>query len=91
MIPASIEANISPPGPKCAETGASSTTKAAVGPETFMREPPSSGISAPATIEVYRPYCGGTPLAIASAMASVSATMPTTMPARMSARRSRAL
>ncbi len=50
--PASIDASIRPPGPKRADTGASSTTNAAVGPETFQREPPKSGISAPATIEV---------------------------------------
>jgi hypothetical protein len=35
----------------------------------------------PATAEVYRPYCGATPLPIASAIASGMAIMPTVIPA----------
>jgi hypothetical protein len=52
MIPAMNVASIRPPTPKRCETGARSTTKAAVGPETFVRAPPSAAITAPATIEV---------------------------------------
>lgn len=38
--------------PNCEEIGASSTTNAAVGPETWTREPPSSAVTAPATTAV---------------------------------------
>ena len=67
------------------------TTKAAVGPDTWVREPPSSATTAPAMMAVYRPCCGGTPTAMASAMASGSATTPTTRPAMRSARKSEAV
>ena len=71
-------------------TGARMTTKAAVGPVTWKREPPRSGTTSPAMIAVYSPCCGGTPTAMASAIDRGNATTPTTRPARMSARRSRA-
>ncbi len=88
--PARSDAVIKPPSPCVWLIGPSSTTNAAVGPETLTREPPATAMIAPATMDVYRPCCGGTPEAIASAIASGSATMPTTAPARMSRRRSRA-
>ncbi|MNC90583.1 hypothetical protein D3C83_66970 [compost metagenome] len=45
--PAIPVASSSPPSPNCAEIGASTTTKAAVGPETWKREPPSAEIRKP--------------------------------------------
>ncbi len=50
--PARSVARRRPAMPYRAETGASSTTNAAVGPDTCVREPPSSGIRPPATIAV---------------------------------------
>ena len=50
--PAIMVASIRPPRPNCAVIGARTTTKAAVGPETCTREPPSAAITAPATIAV---------------------------------------
>ena len=76
-----------PPSPKCEATGTSTATKAAVGPVTWTRDPPSTAVKAPATIAVYRPCWGGTPEAMASAMESGSATSPTTRPAITSARK----
>ena len=38
--------------PKVWATGDSTTTKAAVGPDTCTREPPTRGMSAPATMAV---------------------------------------
>jgi hypothetical protein len=52
MIPAIRVATTSPPTPNRAEIGARSTTKAAVGPETWTMEPPSAAITAPATMAV---------------------------------------
>ena len=75
--------------PKRETIGARITTKAAVGPVTWNREPPRSGTKSPATMAVYRPCCGGTPTAMASAIDKGSATTPTTSPASTSARRSR--
>jgi len=85
--PAMAVARRRPPRPKRAEMGTRIATKAAVGPETCTRDPPSSPISAPPTIAVYSPCCGGTPEAMASAMERGRATMPTTIPA-MASRRS---
>lgn len=48
------------------------------------RELPQRAIAIPATAEVYSPYCGATPLAIARAIASGMAIMPTVMPAMIS-------
>jgi hypothetical protein len=50
--PAISVASASPPMPKRCEIGDRITTKAAVGPDTWNREPPSSGIRPPATIAV---------------------------------------
>ena len=86
MSPAIRVAMRSPPTPNRCTTGTSTTTNAAVGPDTWTREPPSAAITAPATIAVYRPCCGGTPLAMASAIERGSATMPTTTPASRSFR-----
>ena len=60
------------------------TTKAAVGPEILKREPPVSAMIAPATMAVYKPCWGGTPVAMASAMESGTATMPMVSPANKS-------
>ena len=70
-----------PASPNCCDTGYRITTKAAVGPDTLKREPPVRAITIPATAEVYRPYCGATPLPIASAIASGMAMIPTVIPA----------
>ena len=50
--PASTEATSKPPRPKRWATGESTTTNAAVGPETWTREPPRRAMSAPATMAV---------------------------------------
>jgi len=52
MAPAIRPAVRSPDRPKRAWIGASTTTKAAVGPVTWVREPPRSATIAPATIAV---------------------------------------
>ncbi len=88
ITPAIIVATIRPPSPKRCTIGTRMTTKAAVGPDTCIRDPPSAAMMAPATIAVYRPYCGGTPAAMASAIERGRATTPTTIPARRSFRRS---
>src|SRR5436190_19648147 len=62
------------------------TTNAPVGPPIWTREPPNAEMMKPATIAVYSPRSGVTPLAMANAMASGSATMPTITPAWRSAR-----
>ena len=51
-MPAMRVATISPPMPNSAEIGARSTTKAAVGPETWKREPPRTAMAPPATMAV---------------------------------------
>ena len=51
-IPASSVATSRPPTPNWVAMGASTTTKAAVGPETCTREPPSTAMTAPATMAV---------------------------------------
>jgi hypothetical protein len=89
MSPAITEARSSPARPRREAIGASTTTKAAVGPVTWVIDPPSSATSAPATMAVYRPCCGGTPEAIARAIDRGSATTPTTSPARASRTSSR--
>ena len=61
------------------------TTKAPVGPPIWTREPPKAEMMKPATIAVYRPRSGVTPLAMAKAIASGRATMPTMTPACRSA------
>ena len=68
--------------------GSNITTNAAVGPEIQKLEPPVRAMIKPATIAVYSPYWGGTPLAIARAMASGTATMPTVTPDSRSLRKS---
>ena len=50
--PAARVARSSPPRPKRVAIGARTTTKAAVGPETWTGEPPSSAMMKPATIAV---------------------------------------
>lgn len=60
------------------------TTKAAVGPEMLNRDPPVKAITAPATMAVYSPCWGGTPVAIASAMERGTATTPIVSPANTS-------
>ncbi len=90
IAPAIRVATSRPATPNCLRIGATSTTIAAVGPVIWTREPPSSAQIAPARIAVYRPYCGGTPVATAIAMARGNATAPTRMPAFRSARKSRA-
>ena len=50
----------------------------------LKRLPPVNAMIAPAIIAVYRPYCGATPLAMASAMASGMAITPTVIPAMRS-------
>ncbi len=45
-------ASISPPTPKRFEMGARITTKAAVGPDTCTRDPPSRAMIPPPTIAV---------------------------------------
>ena len=60
------------------------TTNAAVGPEILKRDPPVNAIIIPAIIAVYKPCCGGTPLAIANAMESGIAIIPTVKPAIIS-------
>jgi len=52
---------------------ASATTKAAVGPVTWKRVPPSSAEVTPAMIAVYRPYCGATPEAINESLTAARA------------------
>jgi hypothetical protein len=52
MIPAITVARRRPPMPKRDEMGTRMATKAAVGPETWTREPPRSAITAPPTIAV---------------------------------------
>jgi hypothetical protein len=52
IAPAIALASARPCRPKRAETGVRITTNAAVGPETWTREPPSSAAKAPATIAV---------------------------------------
>jgi hypothetical protein len=61
ISPASIVASSRPAIPSRAAIGASTTTNAAVGPETLCREPPRSAMTAPPTMAVYSPCCGGTP------------------------------
>ena len=80
-IPDSNVAISSPDNPYCNDTGYKITTNAAVGPETLNLEPPVNAMIKPPIIAVYRPCCGGTPLAIASAIASGIAIIPTVMPA----------
>ncbi|MNE76004.1 hypothetical protein D3C80_1722130 [compost metagenome] len=53
----------------------------------MKREPPVRAINGAATSTVYRPCCGATPTAMASAMASGMAMMPTVSPAARSPRR----
>ncbi|CAH0307811.1 hypothetical protein SRABI106_03951 [Rahnella aquatilis] len=60
------------------------TTNAAVGPATLKRDPPKTAMTIPAMADVYSPYCGGTPLPMASAMASGMAMIPTVTPAMAS-------
>ena len=50
---------------------------AVVGPDTRCHEEPNSAATIAGIIAAYRPYCGGTPVAMASAMDSGMATMPT--------------
>ena len=80
-IPDMSVATSRPASPNCCDTGYRMTTKAAVGPDTLKRDPPVRAITIPATAEVYRPYCGATPLPIARAIASGMAMIPTVIPA----------
>jgi hypothetical protein len=50
--PAISVARSKPPKPKRRAIGERMTTKAAVGPETWTRDPPRRAMSAPATIAV---------------------------------------
>ena len=84
IIPENNVAISRPLRPNCWVTGNKITTKAAVGPEILKRDPPVSAIIIPATMAVYKPCCGGTPLAMASAMESGIAIMPTVNPAIIS-------
>ncbi|MNT33524.1 hypothetical protein D3C72_1694570 [compost metagenome] len=86
IIPAIKVHSSNPPTPNCWVMGSSITTKAAVGPDTLKREPPVSAISGAATSAVYRPCCGATPTAMASAIARGMAMMPTVSPAARSPR-----
>lgn len=52
IAPAIIVASINPPGPCCWTIGTRTTTNAAVGPLTWTREPPTTAVTAPATIAV---------------------------------------
>ena len=52
MTPAIRVAISRPPAPNRAEMGASTTTNAAVGPDTWTREPPRRAMRAPATMAV---------------------------------------
>ena len=88
ITPASSPEISRPARPYLAWMGARMTMKAAVGPLTCVREPPSSATTKPATMAVYRPCWGAAPTAMASAMDSGRATTPTTTPASTSARRS---
>src|SRR3546814_4951963 len=63
------------------------TTKAPVGPPTWVREPPKADMRKPAITAVTSPLSGDAPLAIASAMDKGSATTATVRPASASARR----
>ena len=84
IIPESNVAISRPLKPNCWVTGNKITTKAAVGPEILKRDPPVNAMIIPATMAVYNPCCGGTPLAMASAMESGMAIMPTVNPAIIS-------
>lgn len=86
-MPDSNVAISNPDNPYCNDTGYKITTKAAVGPETLNFEPPVNAIMKPDIIAVYRPCCGGTPLAIANAIANGIAIIPTVMPAIKSLRK----
>ncbi|GAB5450974.1 MAG: hypothetical protein Hals2KO_13020 [Halioglobus sp.] len=70
-----------PPTPYCCTIGKRITTNAAVGPVMFTLDPPVIALMPPAMIAVYRPCCGGRPLAMASAIDNGSAIMPTIRPA----------
>jgi len=52
MIPAITEASSRPASPSRVAMGARTTTNAAVGPVTWVVEPPSTATSAPATMAV---------------------------------------
>ena len=60
------------------------TTNAAVGPLTWKAEPPNNGTTTPATIAVYKPFCGGKPTAIDNAIDNGKATNETTKAAKKS-------
>jgi hypothetical protein len=64
------------------------TMKAAAGPPTCRRLPPSAEMRKPATTAVISPLSGVTPAPMAIAMESGSARMATVMPAMASWRRS---
>ena len=52
ITPAASVATSSPPRPNRAAMGARITTKAAVGPDTWTADPPSSATTKPATMAV---------------------------------------
>ena len=74
------------PTPWAATIGASTTTMAPVGPETWTCEPPMTAATRPATTAVTRPAAAPTPEETPKARARGRATMPTVMPAKRSLR-----
>ena len=72
------------PTPWTATTGASTTTIAPVGPETWTCEPPMTAATRPATTAVMSPASAPTPELTPNASASGRATIPTVIPASRS-------
>ena len=89
ITPAIRDRAATAPIPWVATTGASTTTMAPVGPDTWTWEPPKIAAISPATIAVIRPASAPTPEEMPKPSARGSATIPTVSPAIRSLRQLR--